>query len=296
MPMAMFEELGDFLAATWTSAVEILIIATVLYFAYRNLHRTYGARILIGVALVFLTLTLVSQLLNLVVIGWILRSLSVFLAIALVVIFQPELRRALTELASHPFFGAAFEKKETIAEISDTVFEIASKGFGALLAVERDISLKPFVETGVRVESVYSKELVLTIFHPKTVLHDGGLIVRGDKIVAAACIFPLTQREDLDRSLGLRHRAALGLTEESDAVCIVVSEETGQVSICHGGSIERNLKPDSLRAALTRLLFYEPDKEDTDRRLESKTRVPAARGRTVVSGETEHPNKPVGTS
>ena len=292
----MSKTIGDFLAASWTSAVEILIIAAVLYFAYRNLHRTYGARILIGLALVFLTLTLVSQLLNLVVIGWILRSLSVFLAIALVVIFQPELRRALTDLGSHPFFGAAFEKKETIEEISDTVFEIASKGFGALIAVERDISLKPFVETGVRVDAIYSKELVLTVFHPKTVLHDGGLVVRGDKIVAAACIFPLTQREDLDRNLGLRHRAALGLTEESDAVAIVVSEETGQVSVCHGGSIERNLRPDSLRAALTRLLFYEPAEEDSDRRLESQARVPAARGRSVVSGEAKHSGKAAGAS
>ncbi len=121
-------------------------------------------------------------------------------------------------------------------------FEIASKGFGALVAVEREISLKPFIETGVRLDSEFSKELALTIFHPKTVLHDGGLIVHNDRMVAAACIFPLTQREDLERNLGLRHRAALGLSEESDAVAIVVSEETGQVSICHNGILERNLE------------------------------------------------------
>lgn len=291
----MFEELGNFLAATWTSAVEILILAAVLYFAYKNLHRTYGARILIGLALLFLTLTLVSQFLNLIVIGWILRSLSVFLALALVVIFQPELRRALTDLGSHPFFGSGFEKRETIEEISDTVFELAGKGFGALLAIERDISLKPFVETGVMLDSQYSKELVLTLFQPKTVLHDGGAIVRKDRIVAAACIFPLTQREDLDRNLGLRHRAALGLTEESDAVAIVVSEETGQISVCHGGSLERNLNLDQFRASLTRLLINEPDQTDPPPRLETQARVPAARSSSVVSRQTERPQKPAGT-
>ncbi len=115
---------------------------------------------------------------NLEVIGWIIRSLSVFLAIALVVIFQPELRRALTDLGSHPFFTSAFEKRETIEDITDTVFELSSKGFGALLAVEREIGLQPFTETGVQIDADYSKELVLTIFQPKTVLHDGGMVVR----------------------------------------------------------------------------------------------------------------------
>lgn len=282
--------IGDFIAGTWTSVVEVLIIATVLYFIYRNLHRTSGARILIGLALVFLTLTLVSQLLNLQVIGWLLRSLSVFLAIALVVIFQPELRRALTDLGSHPFFGAAFEARETLEEISDAVFELSSKGIGALLAIERDISLKPFIETGVKLDAEFSKELVMTVFHPKTVLHDGGAVLRSDRIAAAACIFPLTQREDLDRNLGLRHRAALGLTEESDAVAVVVSEETGQVSVCHAGVIERNLRPDTFRATLARLLFHEPDQKDSSRGLEGQARVPDSGQRAVVS----HPAQPAG--
>ncbi len=287
----MIKSVLEFLAGSWTSGVEILIIAFVLYFAYRNLHRTYGARILIGLALIFLTLTLVSQLLNLVVIGWLLRSLSVFLAIALVVIFQPELRRALTELGSHPFFGSAFEKKETIDAISETVFELSSKGLGALLAIEREISLRPITETGVALDSEYSKELVLTIFHPKTVLHDGGAIIRNDRIASAACIFPLTQREDLDRNLGLRHRAGLGVTEESDAVAIVVSEETGQISICHSGTLERNLKPDQFLKILTSLLSNEPLQEDPARRLEGQTRVSDSRERPVVPHPSESPAK-----
>jgi len=284
----------EFISENWTSPVEILIIAAVLYFAYRNLRRTSGARIFIGLALIFLTLTLVSQLLNLVVIGWILRSLTVFLAIALVVIFQPELRRLLTDLGSHPFFNSAFETRETIEDLAETVFQLSSKGFGALIAIERELSLRASVETGVKLDSDLSKELIVTIFHPKTVLHDGGLVVRGDRIVAAACIFPLTQREDLDRNLGLRHRAALGLTEDSDAVAIVVSEESGQVSICHAGIIERNLKPDEFRARLTRLLFHENPEDDIPRRLEGENRLPSASGSTVVSREAEPAEKPSG--
>ncbi|MEI8312477.1 MAG: TIGR00159 family protein, partial [Verrucomicrobiota bacterium] len=158
----MSESVGSFLRENWTSGVEIAILTVVLYYTYLYLRGTHGARILIGLALVFLTLTLVSQILNLVVIGWILKSFSVFLAIALVVIFQPELRRALTELGSHHFFTSAFEERETIEEITDTVFELASKGFGALVAIERELSLKTFVETGVQLDSEYSKELVLT--------------------------------------------------------------------------------------------------------------------------------------
>lgn len=282
----MFETIVHFIAANWTSAVEIAILAVVLYYVYINLRGTHGARILIGLALVFLTLTLVSQLLNLVVIEWLLGSLSVFLAIALVVIFQPELRRALTDLGSHPFFTSAYEKHETIEEVTDTVFELSSKGFGALLAIEREISLKQFIETGVNVDAAYTKELVVTIFQPKTVLHDGGVIVRNDRVVAAACIFPLTQREDLDRNLGLRHRAALGLSEESDAVAIVVSEETGQVSICHSGLLERNLTIEKFRNRLSQLLLHH-DKRDRPEQLEGQARMPDSRERPVVSDPRE---------
>lgn len=290
----MLDTIGKFIAENWRTPVEIGILSVVLYYIYIYLRGTHGARILIGLALVFLTLTFISQFLNLVVIGWILKSLSVFLAIALVVIFQPELRRALTDLGSHPFFSSAFEKRETIEDITDAVFELASKGFGALLAVEREISLQPFTETGVHIDADFSKELVLTIFHPKTVLHDGGLIIANDRVVAAACIFPLTQREDLERNLGLRHRAALGLSEESDSITIVVSEETGQVSICHSGILERNLSVDKFRRRLSQLLLHDKDQTAPDQRLENQANMPDSRERPVVPGaqERERGDKP----
>lgn len=283
----MLEAVRSFLTENWTSGVEIAILTVVLYYSYVYLRGTHGARILIGLALVFLTLTLVSQIFNLMVIGWLLSSFFGFLAIALVVIFQPELRRALTELGSHHFFTSAFEERETIEEVTDTVFELASKGFGALIAIERELSLKTLVETGVRLDSEYSKELVLTLFQPKTVLHDGGLILHSDRIVAAACIFPLTQREDLDRNLGLRHRAGLGLSEESDAVAIVVSEETGQVSICHSGLIDRNLSVEKFRRRLSQLLLHDKYERDDSQQLESKDYLPDPGNRPLVSHPAE---------
>lgn len=257
----MFENLGTFIREHWSSPVEILLLAFVLYHIHLYLRGTQGARVLIGLGLLVLVLTLLSQLLQFQVIGWLLERLSVFIAIALVVIFQPELRRALTEMGSHRFFRSAYQERETIEEIVDTVFELASKGFGALVAIEREINLRTLADTGVDIDCAFSKEIVLTIFQPKTVLHDGGLILHNDRVVAAACIFPLTQREDLDRNLGLRHRAGLGLTEQSDAVIVIVSEETGQVSICQNGIIERNLNVENFRRRLSELLIREKNEK-----------------------------------
>lgn len=272
----------------WTSGLEILILSASLYYIYLYLRGTHGARILIGLALVFLTLTLISQILDLAVLGWLLRSFSVFLAIALVVIFQPELRRALNEIGSHRFFTTALQRREEIEEIIDTVFDLSSKGFGALIALERDVSLKSVEESGVELDAGFSKELMLTIFHPKTVLHDGGVIVGGDRIKAAGCIFPLTQRDDLDRMIGLRHRAGIGLSEESDAIALVVSEESGQVSICHSGEIERNLNVERFRRRLSQLLLREENHaKNSAAQLEGKNTLPASGRGSVVSHSAE---------
>lgn len=283
----MFEGITQFARDFWPAAIEILILTVVLYYGYLYLKGTRGARILMGVAIIVVTLILASEMLKLEVISWIAKTFSLLLAFALVVIFQPELRRALTELGSHPFFGGGFQKRETIEEITDTVFELSSKGFGALIAIEREISLRSLAETGVDIDCDYSKELVLTIFQPKTVLHDGGLIVHNDRIVSAACIFPLSQREDLDRSLGLRHRAGLGLTEESDAVAIVVSEETGHVSICHNGLIDRNLNAEKFRRRLNQLLLLEKYEKNDVEPLDGEAGVPRSGDRALVPHQAE---------
>ncbi|PZR79209.1 MAG: TIGR00159 family protein, partial [Chthoniobacterales bacterium] len=229
----------------------------------------------------------------LVVIGWIVRSFSVFLAIALVVIFQPELRRGLAALGGHPIFSLTSEKRETVHDLVEAVIQLASKQFGALIAIERDTSIRVYEETGVQLEADFSVELMLTIFHPKSALHDGGVIIRNGRIAAAACIFPVSQRETLDRSLGLRHRAGLGLTEESDAVAVVVSEETGGISICHRRRIERGFTPEAFAKRISEILLQGSYEEVNSTELGREVNLPAARDHALVSNQEERGNDPV---
>jgi diadenylate cyclase len=257
----------QFVAANWTAGIEILLLAVSIYYGYLYFRGTRGAKVFTGLAILFIFLTLVSQILNLTVISWLLRSLTAFIAVALVIIFQPELRRALAELGTNRFFSSARQKRETIDILADAIFELASKQYGALIAIERDTGIRSFAESGVNLDSEISQELLLTIFFPKTPLHDGGIIIRDDRIIAAACIFPVSQREDLDRTLGLRHRAGLGITEESDAIAVVVSEETGAVSICYRGKIERGFKPGNFEKRLSELLLREDDSPNEEEEL-----------------------------
>lgn len=274
----------------WRGLFEILLLSVGIYYGYLYFRGTRGAKVLTGLAIVFLTLTLISQLLNLMVIGWIVRSFSVFLAVALVVIFQPELRRGLAALGGHPIFSLTTEKRETVHDIAEAVSQLANKQFGALIAIERDTSIRVYEETGVALDSIFSVELMLTLFHPKSALHDGGVVMRNGRIAAAACIFPVSQRETLDRSLGLRHRAGLGITEESDAIAVIVSEETGGISICHGRRIERNFTPESFRKRIGELLLQGPyEKTDTEE-LAREIDLPLARDNPLVPNQKERSN------
>jgi diadenylate cyclase len=284
----MISSLLQFARGNWRSAVEIAILWMVIYQGYLYFRGTRGAKVLSGLALALLTLLLVARLLQLEVILWLITNIAAFLSVALVVIFQPELRRALAALGSHHFFSTTPQNRETIEVISDIVFDLSNRQFGALIAVERDINISSFAESGVTVDCELSPELVVTIFQPKTPLHDGGLILRNDRILAAACIFPVSQREDLDRNLGLRHRAALGLSEESDAVTLVVSEETGIVSICHRGKIERNFDPESLKLRLGELFLQEHDEKPDSEQLGGESRFPGTREHPLVPHQKEH--------
>jgi diadenylate cyclase len=251
----MLDSVLQLVGGNWNAAIEVLLLAIAIYYGYLYFRGTRGAKVFTGLAVLFIFLTLLSQILNLTVLSWLLRSLTAFVAFALVVIFQPELRRALAELGSNRLFSSTTQKKETIDVLADSVFELASKQIGALIAIERDTAIRNFAESGVNLDCEVSQEVLLTIFFPKTPLHDGGVIIRDDRLIAAACIFPVSQREDLDRALGLRHRAGLGITEESDAIAIVVSEETGNLSICHRGKIERGFKPGQFEKRLSELLL-----------------------------------------
>ncbi len=237
----------------WRDAVEIFILAVLLYQGYRFLRATRGAHILTGLLVLLLGLTLISQLLNLVVMNWLLEHFSVFLVVGLVVLFQPELRRVLAELGSHSLFSFNGTEGASMDQLVESMVQLSHKRCGALFAIQRGIELKPYAESGVSIDAKISLELIATIFHPKSALHDGGVIIEQGRIVAAACVFPVSQKEMNDRSIGLRHRAGLGLTEETDAIALLVSEETGAMSLCYKGKLERDLEADELRARLQQI-------------------------------------------
>lgn len=286
----MIQQIVQLWLDVWRGLFEILLLSVGIYYGYLYFRGTRGAKVLTGLAIVFLTLTLISQILNLTVIGWIVRSFSVFLAVALVVIFQPELRRALAALGGHPIFSLTSEKRETVHDIAEAVMQLANKQFGALIAMERDTSIRVYEESGVTLDSEFSVELMLTLFHPKSALHDGGVIMRNGRIAAAACIFPVSQRETLDRSLGLRHRAGLGITEESDAIAVIVSEETGGISICHRRRIERNFTPETFRRRIGELLLHGTYEETDSDQLAREVDRSAARDHALVPDQKERSN------
>jgi len=170
------------------------------------------------------------------------------------VIFQPELRRMLAELGNLPLFTSATETRENIEIVIQTAERLSEVKIGALIAIEQSIQLAEVVESGVTVDCEATPEMLETIFFPNNAIHDGGVIIRGDRIAKAACIFPLTRRQDLNPSLGTRHRAAIGLSEETDAVVVVVSEETGAISYAYKGQLVRGLILEHRRAFLTTVL------------------------------------------
>ena len=243
----------------WRPALEILILAVGIYFVSRFVRGTRGWPVVIGFVVVLLALTLVTTVLDLKVLRWLLGSASVFIALGVLVIFQPELRRMLGELGNLPVFTTAHEQRENIEVIIQTCERLADVKIGALIAIEQSIQLQEAVESGVPVDCEATPEMLETIFFPNNAIHDGGVILKGNRITFAACIFPLTQRQDLNKSLGTRHRAALGLSEETDAVIVAVSEETGAISYAHKGQLVRGVTIEELRAYLTSMLVR-PDR------------------------------------
>jgi diadenylate cyclase len=235
----------------WRAATEIGVLWLLIYQIFRVFRSTRGARILIGLAVVVIVLTLASQLLELKVIEWIIKSAAAILAFGLLIIFQPELRNALARLGSTNLFSfSTRHQQEFLDALADAVVKLSNKRFGALFAIERNISLEDYESTGVTIDAQLSVELVTTIFHPKTSLHDGGMILSQERVEAAGCIFPVSQKELSDRALGLRHRAGFGISEDTDAVAIVVSEETGAISILVDGKMLRDLSEADFRKKL----------------------------------------------
>lgn len=238
----------------WGDGIEILLLATCIYQIYRSFRATRGAQILVGLGAILVVLTLVSTIFKFEVISFIIKGAATILTIALIVIFQPELRNGLARLGSNPLFSFSSTKKLAFLErFADAVISLSKKRIGALFAIQRGISLKEHLDSGVVLDAQFSPELAMTVFHPKAPLHDGGMIIADERVAAAACVFPVTEREMKDRSTGLRHRAAIGLSERTDAIAIVVSEETGGISICENGVLMRNLTEKQFREKLAEI-------------------------------------------
>ena len=233
---------------------EVFVLAFVYYYVFLFLRGTRGAQVLVGLVMVIIVLLGATYLLRLNELNWLLRKLSVYVAIALLVIFQPEIRRALAELGRQPVFNTTQQGRSVIDHLVQAVVFLADHKVGALIAIERDIGIRAIRETGTKIDSPVVPELLSTIFFPHTPLHDGGVVIKDSRIAAASCIFPLSQQADLHKSLGTRHRAAVGLTEETDAVVVIVSEETGTISVSYRGRLSRGLDEEKLRRFLVALL------------------------------------------
>ncbi len=238
----------QFLRPGWTDLVEILIVAFLLYRILLVIRRTRGMQIMLGVALLAFTYGL-ARMLDLILIRRLLEASFAYGAIAALVVFQPELRSALARLGRSRMIRVfqPLEEGRAAEEVIAAAVRLARAGHGAIIAIERDVGLEEYAETGSPVEARVSAEILTTIFTPYSPLHDGAVLITGDQIRTAGAILPLTQSSVRNRSLGTRHRAALGLSEETDALIIVVSEETAQISIAVDGRLERDVDPERLR-------------------------------------------------
>lgn len=229
---------------------EIICFAVVFYYVLSFFRGTRGAPILTGFVLVFIALIALTRFFRFDALNWLLERFSVYLALAILVIFQPEIRGALAELGKQHFFGSSSGDRKMADQLAQAVSLFSRRKIGALIALEQAIGLRAFQETGTPVDSAVSLELLVSIFYPYTPLHDGGVIVSGNRIAAAGCLFPLSTREGLSKTLGTRHRAAIGLTDETDAVVLVVSEETGSISVCRHGRLTQDLTEEQLKQCL----------------------------------------------
>ena len=236
---------------------EIGLLSFIFYSILLFIRGTRAAPVLAGMTVFVLFLFLLSQVFDLEVMGWLLSKMWTVFMLAILIIFQPELRRAFAEVGSirrGSSSGTTRRNKETISTLADTAYYLADRKIGALVAIERTIGMRIIAETGTLINTAVNGELLASIFYPNTPLHDGGVIIKDGKIVAAGCIFPLSQNDDIGKSLGTRHRAGVGMTEETDCISIIVSEETGAVSMAYMGHLIRDIDRDRLIRHLTNYL------------------------------------------
>jgi len=235
-------------------AVDILLVAYILYRLFLLIKGTRAVQMLLGLGILLIALFF-SRHADLHTINWLVQNFMAQVVLVILVLFQPELRRALAHMGENPLFStlSPVESSKFLDEIVKASVSLANRRIGALLVLERETDLKDIVEMGTELDSKVSREIILSVFHPTSPVHDGAIIISRGRIASAGCFLPLSISAQLSKNLGTRHRAAVGLTEETDAVVIVVSEETGTVSVVLGGKLTRDLDAVSLKRVLTRL-------------------------------------------
>lgn len=261
--VAYIEELYETPLLLIMSILDIIVVVFLLYKLFQMLKGTRAWQLLKGILILILA-TFISDLLKLNILNYILSSVMTYSVFMLIVIFQPELRRALEQLGTNKFskyFGidqdVNTKTKENIYKIAIAAMELSKTGTGALMVIERDIKIEDITNTGIIMNSEISPQLLVNIFEPKTPLHDGAVIISNNKIAAASCMLPLADDKDIARELGTRHRAAIGISKESDAIVVVVSEETGKVSIAKDGTLIADVREDVLKKILLKNLIVE---------------------------------------
>ncbi len=247
----------------WQDLFDIVLVSIILYRILLIIKGTKAAQMLVGLG-VLLVASFFSKYLQLYTMDWIIQSFWSQVVIALIVLFQPEIRRALAQMGESSFFQGltSAEELRSLEEIVRAAVALANRKIGALIVIEREVSLKDYVEIGTPLDAKVSKELLLSVFHPTSPIHDGAIVIRGNRVVAAGCFLPITLGSDVSKALGTRHRAGIGIAEETDAVAIIVSEETGSISLAMNGKLETRLDMGTLRDVLTDL-FTEAKKGKT---------------------------------
>ena len=245
---------------TWTDLVDIAVVTVLLYNFLLLIRGTRAVQMLMGLLLV-LGVQQAARFFRLRTLEAIISNFFLFLPFAIIVLFQDQIRRALANMGRNPLFARSTSPQieSLLNEVVRAAGALSARKVGALMVFERQEGLRNFVENGIKLDAALSSELLVNLFTPDTPLHDGAVIVQGNRLLAAACFLPLATQAQLSSDLGSRHRAALGISEETDAVALVVSEETGDISLADGGRLERGIEPGSLRLALHRHLV-------TDRR------------------------------
>ena len=246
----------EYIINFWRPVVEILILWFVFYHVLLFFEGTRGVQVLRGIVILLVTF-FVFEKLGLNELDWLMTKLFGISVIAVLIIFHPEIRQGLARLGQRHFFGSLMGDEELdhmLKEIGKATESLSKNKFGALIAIERNVPLSAYLESGVSIDALVSTDLLEAIFTPNNPLHDGGIVIQNRRIAAAGCLFPLTHNQDLSRIFGTRHRAALGLSEETDAIILIVSEERRDISLVYQGKLHKDLSRDDLASKIKEII------------------------------------------